>query len=1051
MLSNGAGRDLTFFVEIYTIMMIKRKIFFTIGVFFLLLTSVRLLWIMLPALPDHPQAVQGQLDLRNWDFTKESAIPLNGQWEFYPHLFLMPNSGHPAPIPDERELIQVPGKWNNSLSPEKNSTFGYGSYRIRMLIQPEAKQIYSIRVPSVPSSSELYVNGQLLAKSGQPASSANLYTPRNVPYTVSFTTDRNEIEIILHVANYDDRIMGGIVWPIKFGSERAISKTVSFSTGSQMAVFLILLMHSLYAFFLYFLGSRQKALLYFSLLINCAIITLLIDDDRLLLTWLPISFEWCLKLYYLSFLGVALFIFKYTCLLLPQYANLKGLRAYTALAAVYSIIVLFTPVKYVMLTDAIHTLFVLIPFFIVPVLSFRAVLKGNEDAIYLLLGMTGITTNVVWGAIKNTGWMEMGFYPLDIIACFVALALFWFKRYLRSSAQTAELAGQLLEADKRKDDFLLNTSHELRNPLHGMMSIAQTIISSDNRYDEDTNRKNMELLISVGRRMSYMLNDLVDLTRLKESRIQLHVAPLRLQTVASGVIDMIRFMTGDKSVRLINSVPAAFPPVMADENRLIQILFNLLHNAVKFTHEGTITIEAQIKDGIAVILITDTGTGIDEKTKLRIFEPYDQGNLDRTLSASGLGLGLSISKQLVELHQGTITVTSTPGQGSVFAFTLPVSDAPLQQEAAVPALLSQTYSEMAVSLASMSSLTPTSSKPSSILAADNPSILIVDDDPLNLSILVNVLSLERYDIVKANSGREALSLLDSRAWDLIITDVMMPQMSGYELTRAIRERFPVTELPILLLTARNRPEDIDTGFVAGANDYVIKPVDAVELKSRVRALTGIKKSIRERLRMEAAWLQAQIQPHFLYNTLNSIAALSEIDTTRMRALLDAFAEYLRSSFDFLNSDQVVPLEHELNLVRSYLYIEKERFEERLQVTWEVNESLLLQLRLLPLSIQPLVENAVRHGILMRIQGGTIHIRITDFEDYAEISVKDDGVGMDELTIRHLLDSRRSNRKSGIGLRNTDQRLKQLYGKGLQIESSPDKGTTVTFMVKKLEP
>src|SRR5690625_3178755 len=155
---------------------------------------------------------------------------------------------------------------------------------------------------------------------------------------------------------------------------------------------------------------------------------------------------------------------------------------------------------------------------------------------------------------------------------------------------------------------------------------------------------------------------------------------------------------------------------------------------------------------------------------------------------------------------------------------------------------------------------------------------------------------------------------------------MMPRMSGYELTRIIRKRFTISELPILRLTARNRPEDIENGFLAGANDYVTKPVDAVELKSRVNALTEVRKSSRERLRMESAWLQAQIQPHFLFNTLNSIIALSEIDTTRMQKLLEAFSNVLRGKFNFQNINEFVPIESELDLIRSYLYIEK-RSEE----------------------------------------------------------------------------------------------------------------------------
>ena len=298
-------------------------------------------------------------------------------------------------------------------------------------------------------------------------------------------------------------------------------------------------------------------------------------------------------------------------------------------------------------------------------------------------------------------------------------------------------------------------------------------------------------------------------------------------------------------------------------------------------------------------------------------------------------------------------------------------------------------------------------------------------------------------MITVTSGMEALSIVDTKKWDLIISDVMMPQLSGYELTRAIRERFSISELPILLLTARARAEDVDAGFRAGANDYVTKPMDAMELRARVRALTELKLSVRERLRMEGAWLQAQIQPHFLFNTLTAVAALSEIDTARMRSLLQAFGDYLRASFAFDNTDKLVTLKHELNLVRSYLYIEKERFEDRLQVTWDMDESIPLFIP--PLTIQPIVENAVRHGIMKRARGGTVHIRIVHNDDYAEISIADNGVGIPDDKLKQLLTPGNA---SGIGLLNTDRRLKQLYGQGLQIHSTTDQGTTVSFIVLK---
>src|SRR5699024_1061930 len=147
-----------------------------------------------------------------------------------------------------------------------------------------------------------------------------------------------------------------------------------------------------------------------------------------------------------------------------------------------------------------------------------------------------------------------------------------------------------------------------------------------------------------------------------------------------------------------------------------------------------------------------------------------------------------------------------------------------------------------------------------------------------------------------------------------------------------------------------------------------KPVNSLELKSRVRTLINLKRAKEEHDQMQGAWLQAQIQPHFIFNTLNSIAALGILDIAKMQKLLHEFSNYLRISFDFKNSNPVVELKHELELVKSYIYIEQERFEDRLKVDWDIDDN--LNFHIPPLSIQPLVENAINHGILKKLEGGT---------------------------------------------------------------------------------
>ena len=581
--------------------------------------------------------------------------------------------------------------------------------------------------------------------------------------------------------------------------------------------------------------------------------------------------------------------------------------------------------------------------------------------------------------------------------------------------------------------------------MHGLINITHSILQNRRGQLDKKTQKDLELQLTIGDHLSQTLGDLLDITRLKEHKIRLQKERLNIQVITHGVVDMLKVLIENKDIQIEVRIPSDFPSVVGDKNRLIQILFNLLHNAIKYTDQGLITIEATIKDALVYIDITDTGKGISEKTLRTIFEPYEQDDSSITAIGGGFGLGLSICQQLVEMHGGTIKASSVLGEGSVFTFTLPLAEGSFEEEIVekpIPAMdmseLLMKESPLVMHRAMMEAFIE-NTKPSSY----KPRILAVDDSPVNLKVLANILPEDRYEVEFVTNGKEALQLINSKEWDFIISDVMMPTMSGYELTRSIRKEYSVSELPVLLLTARSSKEDIYTGFLAGANDYVTKPVDAVELNVRVHALTDLQASINERLWMEAAWLQAQIRPHFLLNTLNAIISLSEIDTERMARLLEKFAHYLQSSFYLKNLDKVIPLQDELDLLESYLYIEQERFGDRLTIKWEVEET--EDVMIPPLAIQTLVENAVNHGVLKRINGGTVTIRIRKEDGYTEIAVIDDGVGMDEEMINQLF-TVVPNRKKGIGLVNTEQRLKRLYGKGLSVISRPDVGTTIIFTI-----
>ncbi|CAH1217920.1 Sensor histidine kinase RcsC [Paenibacillus auburnensis] len=1018
--------------------MTKKKLIAVIVLFLMGITGLRFLWISIHPLPLPLKAVQGVLDLRDTPFSDDKIYSLRGEWEIYPGKLLPSGSrARSAPSPGTNpSYIQVPGSWKGAMKQEQE-TYRYASYRLRILTKQPDQRI-GIILPKINSSSALYVNGKIEGHSGIPAETAQEYTARAVPYPVYFNAVEGETELVLQVADFDTD-SGGILRPVLFGNSQTIHKERLLTIGMELAVCIVLLLHAAYAVILYLIIPRHKVLLYFTLMVVFATFSILSDDDRLLMLWLPISNGWSLKLLRLAFLGTFFFMLLLAKQLLFPNERFKWMRILAIITLLFGGLLISVPSSSTLFSVLSHQyghllLSLAVGIFII---IYKSFIRNEEGTIFLLLAITSIISSTIWGSIKNNSTLGLSFYPFDLIFAFLAFATFWFRRFFWNAEQTAKLAVSLQRSIKQKDDFLANTSHELQNPLHGIINIAEAVLSSEKSTLHEQNAEDLRLLITVGRRMSLLLNDLLDLSQLREHNIQLKLESLRIQSAASGVMDMLRFMTGDKPLELKMDIPDNFPNVIGDEKRVIQILFNLLQNAVKYTEKGTVSVYADIHQQTARIHIMDTGIGMDQETQRRVFEPYEQGDSSMTAMGGGIGLGLSICKELVQLHGGSLSVVSSPQEGSVFTFTLQLAGEPQESVLKNDVILHESGEAPLVPYALV--------QDHNIVDSDSQSksrVLAVDDDPVNLKILTALLA-DDYEIMTVTSGHGALLLLDDESWDLVISDVMMPGMSGYELTRRIRERYSVTELPVLLLTARNQPQDIYTGFVSGANDYVSKPVNAMELQMRVRFLTDLKQSVSRQLRVEAAYLQAQIQPHFLFNTLNSISALASFDSERMSDLIDAFSSYLRLSFNFLNAEPLVPLERELELVRAYLYIEKERFDDRLETTWSIEPD--LHFLLPPLTIQPLVENAVRHGILNRAKGGRVEISVRKHSEGYKVTIADNGIGIRAEVLSQLLTGPLEPGR-GIGLQNTHKRLMRMYGRGLTIESTVLKGTIISFII-----
>ena len=408
---------------------------------------------------------------------------------------------------------------------------------------------------------------------------------------------------------------------------------------------------------------------------------------------------------------------------------------------------------------------------------------------------------------------------------------------------------ELQAMDRLKDEFLANTSHELKTPIHGIIGLTESLLDGTCGSLNENSKNILSMISRSSKRLANLVNDILDFSRLKNSDITLDIKNIDICSMTDAVITILSPLMYGKDIKIINKISEQGRYVKGDENRIEQILINIIGNAIKFTEEGTITIRAESKNnGYISLSVTDTGIGIPEEKQQSIFDSFVQSDGSISRKYGGTGLGLAITKDLINLHGGDISVDSMPGKGSTFIFTLPAGE-----------------KNDAVSYPLRAENTPASLNEPGLINSGNETalagarILVVDDEPVNLQILLNQLAKENYSVKFLTGGEEALSVIESgEEFDLVLLDVMMPVISGFDVCKKIREKYSAHELPVVLLTAKNTREDILAGLSTGANDYITKPFDREELLARVKNYISLKKAAEEQKKFIALKQELEI-------------------------------------------------------------------------------------------------------------------------------------------------------------------------------------------------
>lgn len=771
----------------------------------------------------------GELQLEGWDFGTDGSISLNGKWAFYWNQLLDPDDLKQGTFPAVSAYVDMPEYWTNySLNGRKLPADGYATYRLT-ISGLDSEEPIALKLRNIYSSYALWVNDALAASAGKPESTHEASIPKYGPSVVVPVKPDSDgrLTLLVQVANYTYP-KGGINNAFELGDAKQLQQEKSVELVRDSLVIGSLLVIGVYHIILYVLRRNDVTPLYFGLFCMCIAVRTMLVGSRFILEIFPaFSWVWFAKVSYLTIYVGELFLISYIYHLFPQFLSRKVWRLTQFFTISLTLLVLTTDIQ---VYD-----YSLIPFQIYSIglvlyavyASIRLARQRQEGAVLLILGFSLIFLTAVNDTLNRKGvFTTPALLQFGVLGFVFLQALLLSMKSSRAFFQVERLSERLLTLDKLKDEFLAKTSHELRTPLHGIIGLADALIDGSSGKLPSPVIDLLRLMKVSGQRLAHLVNDILDFSKLKHQEIGLVLVTVNLRLAVELTLQVLNPLAEKKGLRLSHQLPDDMY-VTADENRLQQILHNLIGNAIAYTETGAVTVTAKRLQGQVSVQITDSGIGIAEADLDRVFESFEQINpLDRS-QQGGTGIGLSITKKLVELHGGRIGVTSNFGEGSTFSFTLPMAGEGKPKTPPLP----------------VADYIPTESfphweivEPEREAAHSNkqlPSVLIVDDDPINVQVLLQFLA-GKYSLRSTCSGQEALEWIQNGYKpDIALLDVMMPYVSGLQLGEEIRRHYNSGELPVIFLSAKSQMSDLVAGFEHGGNDYLAKPVDKQELLARL--------------------------------------------------------------------------------------------------------------------------------------------------------------------------------------------------------------------------
>ncbi len=615
----------------------------------------------------------------------------------------------------------------------------------------------------------------------------------------------------------------------------AFSPTIIFYSGVMFILFLYGLVFSF--------TTRQRSFYWFTLVALFYLLhSLLLHPDNLMTQWLfpqhPVLMVYTWPL--LTYINVIFYwqfgrSFAQLSKTLPAWDMVARCLLWFTGIAVLIITLLFAVAPFY--SDMISRPASLIIFLTSIILSVRFLLHANPQVKMFGIAAGWLFLFQVMGVLWETGvlpeqipnpWITAQFGTMIII--FFALA----NLFKRSAIEQAE-ARQVLEMDKIKRGFFASISHEFRTPLTLMLGPLQQL--EENTTDTATQQKYFGMMRRNGERLLQLINQLLDLSKLEGGKMQLHIAKTDISGLVHSIVSSFEPLAEQKQVNFHVHFPQENIIGFADKDKIEKVLVNLLSNAFNFTApNGTVSLHTEVSGNRLRISVQDNGAGIPKEELDNIFERFHQV----PGTTGGTGIGLSLVKELVQLHKGQISVTSDPGKGSSFRINIPIAREDYSSEE-----MGEPVEQLQTNVPVAAFNSPAAENQEDELKYNNtlPTILVVEDN-IDLQQFIQETLHKEFQTAVAGNGKAGLEKAKELVPDLVISDIMMPEMDGIEMTAQLKQNTATSHIPVIILTAKAGSHSRIEGLQTGADDYLVKPFDANELLARCSNLIAQRQKLR---------------------------------------------------------------------------------------------------------------------------------------------------------------------------------------------------------------